>query len=215
MAMSVRFQGNKVSRMYFPSPSLVRIHARIEGGEAIHELDLARRALVKTGEIVTKHAWNSASEDGSRILLRGQAAIVDGRSGALIAKLPVTPGSFSGGAMMNDGRTAVIAGDGLHVFDRDGRELKMIRLPLTEKAGIRAQIGSSKLIVGAGPKTMIVDVDRGTVGPTIQNVRGPVGSWSELRLLRFAEDANIAVVDANMKVVLWDVRTGERRPFPM
>jgi hypothetical protein len=215
MMMSVRFEGNEIERMYFPSPSIVRIHTRGLEREAIHELDLARRTIAKTGELPVKNASNLASEDGSRIYLRRESMIADGRTGALIAKVPVQPLHFFSAAMMNDGRAAVIAVDGLHLYDRDGRELKTIAIPLMARPGIRAQIGDSKLIVGSGMKTMIVDVDQGTVGAAVDNLRGPFGSWHELRLKRFPEDATIAMLDDEMKIVLWDVRTGERRPLPL
>lgn len=211
MVMSVRFEGRSVDRMYFASPAIVRIHRRGLETLPIHELDVARRTITKTGELPTKHRWNVASEDGSRIYLRREATIVDGRTGNLIAKLPVQPLQFFSATMMNDGRTAVIAADGMHLYDREGRELKTIAIPLMARPGIRAQIGDSKLIVGGGTKTMIVDVDQGTVGVGVDNLRGPFGSWQELRLQRFAEDATIAMMDDEKRVVLWDLRTGERR----
>jgi len=214
--MAARFSGAKISLMYFVSPSTVRIHVDEGKSVSIHELDVARRTLARTGQFAAENTWNSASLDGSRVYVRKERTIVDGRTGALIATLPIQPATAFAGAILNDGRVAVIARDdgALHLYDRDGMELKKIALPPLDRPSIRAQVGDSKLIVRGSNKTLVVDLDRGVIHATMKGP-GPLLNFADVHLMRFTEDASVVVFDEHEKLAIWNVATGERRPFPM
>lgn len=194
--------------MYFVSPALLRIMRSSD----IYELDVPRRTMTRTGSLSTKD-YLSVSGDGSRVYLRKEARLYDARTGALIAELP-KPDSMLAGAIMDDGRVAIIAKSVLHLFDRDGRELKTIALPNLTRAGIRVQMGNDKLFIGTNDGTVIVDLARGVAGPVV-DIRGPVGGWNLLRLPRLNDDALILSATKDKKIVMWNPRTGERKPLAL
>jgi hypothetical protein len=41
-----------------------------------------------------------------------------------------------------------------------------------------------------------------------------VMDWNEPVVRQFPEDATLVAVDAMRRLVLWDARTGSKRPFP-
>jgi hypothetical protein len=118
--------------------------------------------------------------------------------------------------MMNDGRVAIIetstpATKTLRVFDRDGRELRAIALPPLGRSAVRAQLGDGSVIVGGATGSLLVDVDRGTLGPFAKDTRGPIGWGRDVHLPRLAKDAQIVAADrATMDLVVWDPRTGAK-----
>lgn len=212
---ATRMDGQKVARLYFASPSVVRIH----GDGAIRELDVAHKAVTQTGVDAADAKWMTISGDATRAYLPQPSRIIDARTGATIADLPAHPFEIYAAAMMNDGRVAVVEGRGLEqktlrVFDRDGRELRSIALPVLGRSAVRAQLGDRKIIVGGSAGSMLVDVDRGTVGPLAKDTRGPLIWGRDVRMPRLAENAQIVAGDSKAKqLVMWDPRTGATKPL--
>jgi len=204
--------------MYFASPSVLRLLS----GNELREFDVAQKKLTLTGTLPASIGrWPGVSGDASRLYVRENATIYDARTGAVIAALPVKAVAPYASAIMNDGRIAVITTDGappnarvLRLFDRDGRELKSMPMPTYPRTGIRAQIGDSQLVIGTGAGTIVADVDRGTVSAEQQNLRGPMVSWSDMKLPRVDENAAVMAAEGK-KLVLWNPQTGERKPFPL
>lgn len=200
------------ARIYFVTPSLVRL----VGERSIQEFDVTHRTVAQTGVFTGPTSdWSTVSDDGTR-MYTADGAILDARSGAVIATLEPRPRSMREGAMMGDGRVVFIADDKLHVYDRDGKELRVIALPPLVRAVVRAQVGDSKVIVGGSGGSLLVDVDRGTLGASVKHVRGPLTWWGDSHLMRLDDDAVVVSMnDQTKKLVTWDPRTGEVKPLPL
>jgi hypothetical protein len=212
MLGAVRRNGQRLTRLYFASPTVVRIH----GDGAIREFDLTNKSLTQTGVDDVDSLWLTVSDDGTRAYVPKDSRIIDARTGATIATLPVRAQELYAAAMMNDGRVAIIetstpATKTLRVFDRDGRELRAIALPPLGRSAVRAQLGDGSVIVGGATGSLLVDVDRGTLGPFAKDTRGPIGWGRDVHLPRLAKDAQIVAADrGTMDLVVWDPRTGAK-----
>lgn len=211
---AARIEGRNDERVYFVTPSLVRI---VSGG-VIREFDVERKSIVQTGEMEST-PWMTVSDDGSRAYLPQSSRILDARTGATIATLPQA-GAVYRAAMMNDGRVLVLEGGettvALRVFDRDGHELRRIALPNLDRSAVRAQLGENKVVVGGAKGCVIVDLERGTAGKVANGVRGPITWGRSVHFLQLTNDARIVGSEAaTKKLVVWDPGSGAVSPLPL
>lgn len=217
MLAAARRPAGRVHTLFFVTPDVLRLIAweRSEQQNArnvygIYELALADRKLERTGEFRSKNTAISVSQDGSRMLLVGDGALLEGRTGAVVADVGVT-----GGAILDDGRVAVAAADGdgavLRVHNADGVLRSTIAFA-EPNARVVAQVGASRVLVAARDRLMLVDIDQGRVVRQIENAR-VLPMYRDRRLLRLSEDAVVAGIDAQRRTSFWNLATGEKKPI--
>ena len=66
------------------------------------------------------------------------------------------------------------------------------------------------------PDEMVIALIRAArkVGAIGSGLRGAFSWWGDPIIPQFTEDATLVAMDANRKLLLWDPRTGAKRPFP-
>lgn len=223
LASAGGFDGRFRHVMFFVSNDLLRILELSYGTRPARirafELDIRRRKLTKTGEtVIPRNGLIAATPDGSRLLLRKIRRLVDGRTLATIAELP--PAEPVSSTILSDGRVAETVREGnqsrLRVYGayevvlpaphtavvgelRDGT----LMLRGTEKIGWSA--------TGAG-RTMFLVRD-GRIVQSVPQFKGPGGGWTDPRLPRYDVE-RIAGVDAEGKIVWWDLKTGRTERAP-
>jgi hypothetical protein len=123
------------------------------------------------------------------------------------------------GAMLRDGSTVVTRDSKLHHFDINGAPLAEIAIPAPQ-AIVMGQLGASKLLLSSGGnnagdwKSFVVDLAARKVEAVTPGVRGAFAWWGESTVPQFTEDATLVTMEQSRKLVLWDPRTGAKRPFP-
>ena len=158
--------------------------------------------------------------DGSRLYVRQDAVVLDTRTGNVLADLPVKPARPFHGGMLNDGSTVVIRDSKLHHFDSNGVLVAEIPIPV-EQAGVVGQVGESKVLLTSGAadsqdwRMLVVDLSARKVVVAVPGVRSALAWWFDPVMPRFTEDAGLAAMDGERKLVLIDARTGAKRPFPL
>lgn len=214
--------------MYFASPEVVRInesHSAPPRWE-IFELNTATRTLARTGEIPAPKTRNTIrlSPDGTRMLLPADGRVVDARTGATLATLPVVTSNAVATAILRDGSIAMIRSSRLHVFAADGTPVREIALP-AQRTWISGEVEGGKLIAlatdkvegdwtGRGRRMFVIDVARGTIERTMNDLKGPVPQWSDARLSQFRANQQLAAVNAEGKLALWNPTSGAVTSFP-
>lgn len=212
LASAAGLNGRARQQFFFVTPDLVRVieHEHRVGAPTplrIFELDVRARTMRKTGErlVHPPQAPVSVSGDGSRMLIRGENVIADGRTGETIAQF-AEPGPVHA-AMLRDGRVVRITREEgvarLRTFERDGRPRHVVPIPAPRTVWIAGETGSGKLIIAAHGKTMYaVDLARGVVEKTVPGVHGPAPRWTvDPRLSRYEGD--LVGVDTSGKLVVW------------
>ncbi len=223
-----------VDSMFFVSRDLVRLiqhPPQVRKGPPtllrIFEFDAARRKLTQTGERLLERGNGtiSASLDGSRMLVGGTDAILDGRTGERIASIPGVPAGGFRTAMLNDGSIASIepVGDSvsLRTFDRVGTPRHTIPLPGIRGGVVAAEIAGRKVVVWgrrgqqgffADAQMIVVDVDRGVIERVMKDLRGPMRDFGpDPRLVRYDAGQDLAAVERDGRLVLWNPSTGEKK----
>ncbi|HYC58717.1 MAG TPA: hypothetical protein VEK79_04050 [Thermoanaerobaculia bacterium] len=208
--------------MIFAAPNLVRmVERRSPSAIGMAEFDVATKKFTRTPDRPHRpgHAAGlQLTADGSRVFLRREGTIIDARTGATLVTLPLTSDKPFFNAMLRDGSAIVTRDSKLYHFDRNGALVAEIPLPV-QRAGVAAQIGASKLLLGVtgqNPKQwrmLIVDLTTHKVVTTVDQVLGPVPSWNGPVLREFPDEATLIGMDASRKLVMWDARTGKKRPF--
>ena len=216
------------SAMFFADRDVVRLYQSPLNSTSIdiYDLDTRTKKFVKTGSVDGQsHSYPGlrASPDGARILLARIGVLADGRTGALIAKLPVTTQNSYGTGFLSDGSVVVIKriekGRSLmHHFAADGTKLREISLP-THYGWLTGQLENGKVIVlddetVRDRKMIVVDVARGTIERVTNGLRGPGPNWGDYRLSVFRNDQLFVASNADGKLVTWNASTGEIKPFP-
>ena len=222
-AASTGIRGTMRESLFFAGPDVVRLVAISSGPETkmrIHEFDLRSRKLTTSADRPSPRSpMMQVTGDGSRLYIRQDATVLDARTGTALVTLPVKPAKPFYGAMLNDGSTVVIRDAKLHYFDPNGAPAGEIPLPV-QQAGVVGQVGASKVVLTSGgakaedSRMFIVDLSTRKVAVTIPGLRSALAWWSDPVLPQFTEDAAIAAMDGQRKLVLIDARTGARRPFP-
>lgn len=207
--------------VYFVGRDVVRI---IESDSKsreykLTELDVAQRKLVVTGR------WTPANEsrgvtrtaDGSRLYSRADTTIIDARTGATLLTLPVKPARAYHGTMLADGSTIVTRAAKLYHIDSNGRIALEMALPV-DAAMVVAQMGTSKIVLSVGSvekksrRMLIADLATRKVEVTAAGINGPMHFAGVIP--HYADVTAFAGVDTSGKPMLWDSRTGAKRPLP-
>ncbi len=212
--------------MFFTSKDVLRVIEltyRNEGGPLrIFEIDVALKKVVKTGEtMLPVSALLTASNDGSRIFLRRERRLIDGRTATSPIGFPKRETINT--AVLSDGRVVETVREGkrsrLRIYG--GRE---VVLPV-EIASIAGELPDGRILVrgtkqmgwshtGADRIQFIVDADRGEIVQTVPFVKSADWGWgTDPRLIRY-DAPRLAGIDREGKIVWWDPRTGrvERPP---
>jgi len=214
--------------MYFATPDVVRIAETDTSSRLkLFELDTRARTLTKTGEIdapTTRYPGLRISPDGTRLFLAASGILADAHTGATLATLPVTTKIAFATAVLRDGSIAIIKDSRVHVFAANGTPVRQIALP-TRRGWISGEVDGGKLIVlgldasndegsGSGRRMFVIDVARGVVERTMNDLKGPVPDWSDLSTPQFRANQQLAAVNAERKLVLWNPSTGAVTAFP-
>jgi ABC-type transport system involved in multi-copper enzyme maturation permease subunit len=210
--------------LFFAGPDIVRL-LEISYGTAptmrFREFDVSRRKLTSTPERPgPRSPMVQVNSDGSRLYLRQDAVVLDTKTGNVLATLPVKSARPFFSAMLNDGSTVVTRDSKLHHFDPNGALVAEIPIPVRH-AGVVGLVGRSKVLLTSGAtntqdwRMLIVDLSTRKVEVAIPGLRSALAWWSDPVLPRFTEDAAIAGMDGERKLVLIDARTGAKRPFPL
>lgn len=212
-----------VAAMFFAGPDIVRVVETSRGTPQtvlLREFDLKRRKFTTTPSRPTKGLRGvQFSADGSRVYLRGEGVVLDAHTGAVLATLPVTPVRMMHGAMLRDGTTVVTRDSKLHSFDVNGAPVAEIAIPVPQ-AAVMGQLGASKVLLSSGGnnpadwRSFVVDLKSRKVEAVTPGLRGAFAGWTESMLPQFTEDAMLVAMESDRKLVLWDPRTGAKRPFP-
>jgi ABC-type transport system involved in multi-copper enzyme maturation permease subunit len=219
-AMALFFLNNDVVRFYrWP-----RSNQKLE----IFELDARTKSIVQTGEIAPEGLIKGMrmNADGSRVILPRNGLVADARTGAVLAKLPIISLGPAQSAILSDGTIALAARDGngpatVHVFAPDGTPQRDIRLPVRfvmisgETDGNKLiAVGSDKVSddrTGRGRKAFVIDIHRGTIERTLNDIRGPIPNYSDARLTHYRADEKLVAVNGEGELVTWNAMTGEVR----
>lgn len=214
--------------LWFVTHDVLRVASQAPRGReasaiTISELDLRtkQRSVTGTATASARNRFLSVSGDGSRMLLRAEPTIVDGRSGAVIAKLPEGEGNVMTSALLDDGRPVVTrraekSTSTLAIYSRDGALQREVTLP-ARVAWITGERSDGKLILlgitwvsndldTRGYKLMLVDVNSGRIERILEDTRGPspMSGDSDPRLTQYDAKAKIASVDRNGKLFYWN-----------
>lgn len=202
---------------------------------AIWELTLSTRRLERTGEVACPPStWirGLVEANGSRLLLLvkgGPSLLCDGRTGALLATLPVNTGNVPAAAFLSDGRIVVgVVRDGhatLLILGRDGREDRRVDLGAARNILFGAQPEKGLLPValisnetkGYGwDRSRLVDLDAGRVVrelPGLYPATGVGGWWILPATTLDVGPVGRLFVDHGHFIEL-DPASGARRPIP-
>ncbi len=189
-------------QMAFLSPSMLRIYERLRGSSPnvktvvlrAFELDLRRRTITRTGEIVSpgQRMALTANQDGSRLVVQvggkvetdTKSTIVDARTLQALAPLDAVVRSYRGVLFLHDGRIATLEGfrnqpRRLVIFAPDGRRLGMTELAATnggfligEPAPGKIVLTTTRRVAGSNSediRTLLVDADSGSVLRTFEH----------------------------------------------
>jgi hypothetical protein len=227
-------RSTNVLTLFFAAPDVVRVieaHGR-KGRDTtltVRELNIPAKTFVTTGTAQMPATFEavSFSPDHSRMLVRGTSHILDGRTAAPVATLPVQTKWFSA-AMLRDGTVIdSVSRDGKHhlrVFSRDGAQLHDIVLPGVTWASPAGQLPDGNVVLSgvgrlangkrSGQTMFVVDPVRGTIVKTSPDVYGAAMAFRSTSRLRQLGTQQLAAVDGQGKLVLWNPQSGETAPFP-
>ncbi|HEX2831392.1 MAG TPA: hypothetical protein VHW00_00165 [Thermoanaerobaculia bacterium] len=219
---------NASHQFWFVTRDVLRVATQLSRGREeapieIAELDLRtkRRRVTGTTAAGARQRFLSVSGDGSRMLLRADTTIVDGRTGALIAKLPEADGNIMTSALLNDGRAVVSRraqknSSTLTIYAQDGAAQHALTLPARVAWIIGERTDGKLLLLGVtwpandlesrGYQVLLVDVNRGKLERTLPDTRGPSSFWAsnDPRLMQYDAKAKIASVGKNGKLFYWN-----------
>ncbi|HJQ36828.1 MAG TPA: hypothetical protein VKB93_06800 [Thermoanaerobaculia bacterium] len=212
-AMALFFVNNDVVRFYrWPHG-----HQKLE----IFELDARTKSIAKTGELAPEGLIKGVrmNADGSRMVLPRNGLVADARTGAVLAKLPVSGISSFHSAILSDGTIALFAQQKLHLFAPDGTPRREIAIPV-KYLMISGETDGNKLIAvgsdqvsddrtGRGRRAFVIDPARGTIERTLNDIRGPIPNYTDERLTRYRADEKLVAVNAEGDLVTWNAKTGE------
>lgn len=226
------FEKTTGRKMYFVDNDTLRVlHTQRESlFFDLAEVNIPAKKLTKVAQVSVSNFYSlSVSRDGSRILIPREGALLDGRTGATIAKLPMTTNSSFNGTLLGDGSVAMVkkAGNAAHLytFDPNGKPVHDVVLPVNV-AWISGELGDHKLVLlghtkmtdganGKNRRMFVVDLQRGAIERTMTDIKGPMPQWgADPRLPRYRDGQPFAAVNAGGKLILWDSKTGAVKPFP-
>jgi ABC-type transport system involved in multi-copper enzyme maturation permease subunit len=226
------FSRGAIAQFWFATSDVVRaIHWPEDGpgpkqkvAAILSEIDVVAKTQTKTGQTEPlERPYVTASEDGSRLLSRSGGLLLDGRTGATLARY----GTIGGGRILRDGTVAVVTpwNQGARVtLHRPGAAPIEVALPKMQIAQIRGEIAPGRLAVQGAEKweayhyaklshLYVIDVATGKIERVDRNTRGPLLAWnnSDPRPLALDTGRPLAAYDHDGKVVMWNPLTGEKK----
>jgi hypothetical protein len=120
--------------------------------------------------------------------------------------------------MLRDGSTTLTRGAKLFHYDAKGTLIHEVPLPAAGM-NVRGQVGASKILLSTGGReqgpltALLVDLATGNAGAVLPGYVAGTG-WGDAIIPQFTEDATLVAMDAGRKLVLWDLKTGAKRPLP-
>jgi ABC-type transport system involved in multi-copper enzyme maturation permease subunit len=220
--------GARWSTMFFAGPNLVRIIQSYRAGTErfrILEFDLTHKKLTTTADwpahrsrLPNSYFRVNVSRDGSRLFIREEGTIHDARTGALLWTLPVQPGKPFFSSMMGDGSTIVTRDSKLYQFNPGGALIREIPLPAAQ-AGLVGKVGTSRVLLSrrgtqrAEWRLMLVNLATGKIDAELPGYLSSIG-WNDPTVPQFTEGATVVAMDGERSVMLWDLKTGAKRPLP-
>jgi len=213
------FEVSHHGNMFFVSPNLVRvIHApwQTRAGRdervtpVITEVDVARRTVTNTGTVEpVRTSLCVASPDGSRLLFSRNGLLVDGRTGATIARygdIGMWP------AILRDG-TVVVQKKTTIAIQRPDSAID-VALPGKGSAYIRGEVAPGKIAVQHGGSILIIDARTGVIERTYAHMQGPLVTWSPVDPRPLPIDTGRPlIVREGRHFAFWNPKTGERTPL--
>ncbi|HEX7705377.1 MAG TPA: hypothetical protein VF701_02865 [Thermoanaerobaculia bacterium] len=206
------------------------------------EFDTRTRLLSRTGSIDSSESRLTgfpSSADGSLILLRmrrdaqgqpGGSRIIDGRSGELIATIPISSRFPHGTAMLHDGRVGVIETSPemsrLSLYSPAGEPAGSVALAPGVVGSLAGETQDGALILStirakkegefgfdeSSRAMVVIDLASLTVRRHVAGIRGPYSQFTaDSRLPMYAADSTFMAIGAKNQAVLWNVQTGEIR----
>lgn len=215
-------EDGNVMALFFAAPDVVRVVelSRRSPELVIRTFDMRARKLTSTPPRPVKGLRNvQFSRDGSRVFVRSEGMVLDAQTGAVLATQPVVPVSRVYGAMLRDGSTVVSRDGKLYHYDPNGTQRAEIAIPVPH-AGVMAQLGESKVVLSSGGndpakwKVFVVDLAARKVASVTPGIRNAYSWWNDPLLPQFTEDAMLMAMADERRIVLWDPRTGEKKPMP-
>jgi hypothetical protein len=209
-----------VRSLMFVTPDRLQVVEESAKTLSIRELDLRQRKLTTAVErpLPIGYQGLALTADGSRLFLPRDGAVIDTHTGATLATLPVRPERPFFSTMLRDGSTVVTRDSKLYYADRNGTLIAEIPIPVRQ-AAVVGQLGASKVLLAvtrdkAKQRMLIVDLAARRVQRSIDGLVGPIPTWTDPVLRDYRDDGTFVALDANRKLVLWNARTGARKPFP-
>lgn len=183
----------------------------------IHDIDVPRRRVTRSGGLTVSSNYMgvSMSADGTRMLVRHGATVMDAQTGRTIARLPLENVRAYSAAVLRDGRVVAAHEGQFHLFDRDGNPLRQVPI-LPGKYFVLGQVGDSKVLLSSQSGVTVVDLERGVVAYRLPNVKAPGVPWSfDPRLQWFDADARLTGVEGESRIVTWDAAVGPASLQPL
>lgn len=208
----------------FVRPDLIRIweHQSPAHAVLIYELDVARKTLTKTGQAEADTTYHSlsANADGSRVLLSKEGIVIDGRTGATLYRVPVSPKPRRS-TMLSDG-TVVVPDHTtrrIRIYGPDGRQTADVAVPGNPFSLVSAELAGGKIAVTTirprqkGYSMLVLDVKRGVIERETEGLSGPIVPWYVLdpRIPLLERDVPVVTYGGGAQLVLWDWTTGKQR----
>lgn len=196
--------------LHFVGPDQVQCVQQSSKGLTLRTIDIGRRKV--TIAELPMH-WSTDinyAADGSRVFLTQERTVLDPRTGRVPVSLPPGPGSMT---MLRDG-SFVLTGEGkLTHLDPNGRITSAFSIPL-RTGDVVAQISASKLLLETErDRMLIVDFATKEVVRSVSGVGPPVLLRHRQMIRQFPENARFVGVTPASGFVVWDSRTGTKRPL--
>ncbi len=219
-------------RGFFDGNDRFRVYRQPDAGERkthleILELDVPTKRLSRTGELERDSgslflSWDGA---GERLITLPEAWLIDGRTGAVLARLVASNSDVARGtAFLADGRIVLTEsspeGHRLLVFGPDGTSQRTIPLPPGRWSVLGGEVTPGRVVVAVSDGSVytshLVDVDRGTVRKLADGLSPAArlnGNLSYDAPPALGSDATKLFIGANDSVVRLDPDTGARTPL--
>jgi ABC-type transport system involved in multi-copper enzyme maturation permease subunit len=215
------FEEIATHELFFAGPDVLRIieddYRSTPVALKIHQFDLVQRKLTTVKTPIWRNLYSSrlsSSGDGARLFIVAEGLVLDTRTGEQLLSLPGTPEQRRDDAMLRDGSFAVIRDSKLVHLDAAGHMLGEVPIGIPE-AYVIGEVGPTKLLMGTRGGVMIVDLAARKVAVSVDGISGPAQMRMHGALPRYAENATFVGFDRQShNFVLWDARTGVKRPMP-
>jgi ABC-type transport system involved in multi-copper enzyme maturation permease subunit len=209
-----------IRELIFAGPNALRIvEENFRSGQSvlkIHQFDLVQRKLTTIERAMAAHSHFARvyfTGDGARMFLAQDGSVLDARTGEVLVSVSGDKKQRQSDAMLRDGSLIVIRDSKLVHLDAGGRMLEEVPIGVPE-AFVLGEVGTSKLLIGSRNGIQIVDLAARKLAVTVSGISGPALARSHGIVPQFAENATFVGFDQSRKIMLWDAKTGVKRPMP-